>query len=404
MGFRLQQFVQRIEFFKIKDFIQIMPMSIAFCVSLFFRLKHNNIWLICERRGEARDNGYWFFRYIIENHPEIEAVYAIDRASVDYNKVASLGKVIQFGSFTHWIYYWSAKRNISSQKEGKPNSALCFLLEVYLGARKNRAYIRHGIAKDRQEWVYYLVTKMNLFACSAYKEYEMVKQFFGYPEDYVKLVGLCRFDNLLAPHEVKRQILVMPTMREWLRVVSSDTMKYENRKTLEDSEFFETWNDMLCCKQLDRLLKKYQIQLFFYPHAAMQRHIHLFKTTSTNVIIGDSAHFDVQQLLMESAMLITDYSSIFFDFAYMQKPLIYYQFDYEKYRKGQYKEGFFSYEKDGFGPIVKTKEELLQSIEDLLDNNLRMPEIYKSRLNGFFAYNDDNNSKRTYEAILGMGK
>ena len=399
---RIKQFTQRVKFVKGEDIIALFPMTVGFIVAQPTKLFHKNLWLVCERKGEARDNGYWFFRYMCENHPEIETVYAIDKTAIDYSKVAKLGKVIQFGSLKHWIFYFAAKRNISSQKEGKPNAALCFLLEVYLGARKNRAYIRHGICKDDQRWVYYDVTKMNLFACSAKREFEFVKRRFGYPEGAVQLLGLCRFDNLLTPHEVKRQIIVMPTMREWLRNVSTDTEKYEGHLNIAESEYFRTWNSFLNNKELGQLLRCHKIKLLFFPHASLQKYVDLFHSESENITIANSNDYDVQTLLMESAMLITDYSSIYFDFAYMKKPLLYYQFDYLKYREGQYQEGYFSYVEDGFGAVVDDEDKLITEMGKIIVRQFALDEMYRKRSDDFFAFYDAKNCERTYEAIKEM--
>ena len=272
MATTIDNFTSRLKFIKFSDILQIVPMLVGAIGAIFLRLKHRNIWLVCERKSDARDNGYWFFKYMREQHPEIETIYAIDNKAPDYNRVAPLGKVIQFGSLSHWLYYWAAKKNISSQKEGKPNAALCYILEVYLGFRKNRAYIRHGIVKDDQKWVYYDVTKMNLFATTSKRELMYVKENFGYPEDAVQLTGLCRFDNLLSEHETKRQILIMPTMREWLRVISSDTLEYEGSYEFTDSEYYKTWNSLVHSDRLSQLLDRYNISLFFYLHASMQQY------------------------------------------------------------------------------------------------------------------------------------
>lgn len=398
----IKQFTQRLKFVKSSDIRAIPKMVVGYLVSLPFRLSHRNIWLICERENEARDNGYWFFKYMCEKHPEIESVYAIKSDSTDFKKVAILGKTIEFGSLKHWIYYFAAKKNISSQKEGKPNAALCYVLEVYLGARKNRAYIRHGICKDDQRWVYYDVTKMNLFVCSARREYQFVKKKFGYPKKNVRLLGLCRFDNLLSPHKVKKQIIIMPTMREWLRNISSDTEKYEGHKEIINSEYFRTWNSLLNNVKLDKLLQENNIELLFFPHSSLQKYIKLFYSKSNKVIIAKSNEYDVQTLLMESAMLVTDYSSIYFDFAYMKKPMIYYQFDYEKYRKGQYQEGYFSYQEDGFGPVVKTENELINTMKYYIEKNFLPDKVFVRRMDNFFEYNDTKNCERTYNAIVKM--
>lgn len=395
----ITEFTERLKFVKKEDISQIPAMVGSLFCSWFYRLAHRNVWLVCERVGDARDNGYWFFKYLCENHPEIEAVYAIDKKSVDYPKVTALGKVIQFGSFKHWLYYWTAKRNVSSQKEGKPNAALCFILEVYLGLRKNRAYIRHGICKDDQKWVYYDVTKMNMFATAAKREYDFVCERFGYPDGHVQLTGLCRFDNLKRLHEVKRQILVMPTMREWLRVISSDTLKYEGTMEFTESEYYKTWTSFLGSERLHKMLDAYDMDLLFFPHASMQHYIDQFKSGSKHIIIANAKEYDVQQLLMESSVLITDYSSIYMDFAYMEKPLLYYHFDYEKYRRGQYQDGYYSYENDGFGKVVAKEDELFTELEAILNNGIKMPEVYLNRVKTFFAFHDNKNCERTFDAI-----
>ncbi len=398
----IRQFKDRLKFVKKQDMLSIFPLIGGYVASVFYKIYHKNIWLICERKEEARDNGYWFYKYIVEKHPEIEAVYAIDKSSVDYKKVASLGKVIQFSSLSHWMHYFAAKKNISSQKEGKPNAALCFILEVYLGARKNRVYLKHGIIKDAQRWIYYDISKLNLLCCAAQREYNFIKENFGYPKKNLALTGLCRFDNLLSVHETKRQILVMPTMREWLRVISSDTLKYEKTLNFCESEYFLTWSSLLSNQRLSEILAIHDLKLVFYPHPSMQQYVKEFDITSSNIIVADAANYDMQQLLMESAMLITDYSSIYFDFAYMEKPLVYYQFDYEKYRAGQYQQGYYRYDVDGFGPVVKDEETLINIITELADNGFVMPDMYRKRTEKFYAFRDCNNCERVYNAIMQM--
>ena len=66
-------------------------------------------------------------------------------------------------------------------------------------------------------------------------------------------------------------------------------------------------------------------------------------------------NYDVQDLLKRSKILITDYSSVFYDFAYMKKEVIYYQFDYNDFFKKHYEIGNFNFEKNGFGPIFPLK-------------------------------------------------
>ena len=47
-----------------------------------------NLWLVAERGTDARDNGYWFYRYLQEKHPEVNACYVIDPRSPDYDSIS----------------------------------------------------------------------------------------------------------------------------------------------------------------------------------------------------------------------------------------------------------------------------------------------------------------------------
>lgn len=399
---KFYQIYNRLKFVKVVDIISIFPMALAFVISIFHNSRKRNIWLICERKTEARDNGYWFYKYMVENHPEINSVYAIDKKAIDYGKVKKLGEVIQFGSLKHWIYYFSAEKNISSQKEGKPNYALCFFLEVVLGFVNNRVYLKHGIIKDAQRWIYYDISKINLILCAAEREYQYIIDNFGYKKNNVKLTGLCRYDNLNSNHKVYKQILVMPTMREWLKTITKETKKYENDNKFSSSEYYSNWYGFLSNKNLWNLLIEENVKLIFYLHSSMQKYSDLFQINNPNIIIAHSNKYDVQDLLKKSALLITDYSSVYFDFAYMKKPVIYFQFDYDKYRSGQYQQGYFSYEKDSFGPIVKTENELVKEVNYLISSKFALEKKYMQKVDKFFAYKDNLNCERTFKAIRDM--
>ena len=95
-------------------------------------------------------------------------------------------------------------------------------------------------------------------------------------------------------------------------------------------------------------------------------------------------------------MMITDFSSVFFDFAYLKKPVIYYQPN-DDYHYG---DGYFDYETMGFGPVINEEEDLFNEINSYISKDCSMEEKYKNRVKNFFKYTDKNNCKRTYEWIL----
>ena len=107
-----------------------------------------------------------------------------------------------------------------------------------------------------------------------------------------------------------------------------------------------------------------------------------------------------QEILIESSLLITDYSNIFFDFAYLKKPIIYAQFDYDEYRNNHFKEGYFDYKKDGFGPICYNINCTINAIISQIENDCILKKFYQNKIKKFFYYFDEQNNKRIYLEIL----
>lgn len=395
----MREFFYKFQRVKLKDIIAIFMMLLAIPEAIYLKRKRKDLWLICERNNEAKDNGYWLYKYIRENYPNEDVVYAIKKESKDYLRVKGLGEIIEFGSFKHWGYYLAASKNISTQKDGKPNGAVCYVLEVYGLLKNKRVFLQHGVIKDDLKWLYYKNTKMRLFICGARKEYEYLKEVYGYPEGYLKYTGLARFDGLHDLKIKKQQILVMPTWRNWIGIQTSKSKLYDDVSKFENTEYYKKWNEFLNDKEIIDELEKNNLKLIFYPHSNMQKFLIDFKTVSSNIIIADSNNYDVQTLLKESVLLITDYSSVFMDFAYMRKPMIFYQFDKEKYRKGQYKEGYFKYERDGFGAVVDNIEDLRRELFNNIRNNFKNKEEYLNREIEFFELYDTNNCERNYRVI-----
>ena len=370
--------------------------------ALLLRRKRPDLWLICEDENEARDNGFWLYRHIRQKHPERDCVYAINPASPDYDKVRDLGEVIPYGGYRHWVYYLAAHTNISSQKGGKPNPAICYVLEVYGLLKNRRAFLQHGITINDVPWLHYENTKMGLFICGAKKEYECVRDTFGYPAGSVQYLGFARFDGLHDAEVKKNRILVMPTWREWIATPTSKSKTLDDMTDFTSTEYFKRWNEFLNSEKIGALLEKYQMEMVFYPHRNMQRYLSEFSTTDDRIVIADWKKYDVQELLKDSAFLITDYSSIFMDFGYMRKPMLYYQFDEEKFRRGQYGEGYFSYHDDGFGPFCSTLDDVCRELEGYMAAGLAPDPRYRQREENFFPLWDRENCERNYQAIRRM--
>ena len=111
--------------------------------------------------------------------------------------------------------------------------------------------------------------------------------------------------------------------------------------------------------------------------------------------------YDYRRAFSESALLVTDYSSVAFDFAYLRKPVLYTQFDSDTFfDKHSYTKGYFNYEQDGFGLVCDDYDSSVRAIVNAIEKGPSLNAEYHSRIESFFAFDDTCNSKRVYEAIL----
>ena len=355
------------------------------------KFRGKEVWLVCERGVDARDNGYHMFRYLRTEHPEIDAWYLITPDSPDLDKVAGLGNIAFRASLMHWLVYISATRIVTAfQPLYIPSSNLRFAREVTEKNKMKIVFLQHGVIYNDFPLYHREQSVFDLFICGAKPEFDFVSSHFNYVNGEVRYTGLARFDAL-HHFETKRQILIMPTFRRWLEKVSPEDFA--------QSEYATRWNHLLNHPALAALAEKYHVNIMFYPHHIMQPYIAQFTPSSGNITICDRHNYDVQTLLKESLLLVTDYSSVQTDFAYMKKPLLYYQFDEEEVFKKHYGRGYFNYHTMGFGECVAEEDAVLRLIEEYLENGCVMKPQYLKRLEGFFQLNDTHNCERIYNEI-----
>lgn len=355
------------------------------------------IWLVSERGTDARDNGYHFFRYMREKHPEIECVYVIANDSPDRERVARLGRTVNYRSIRHYLLLFGAKYLISTHFMGyTPDCDFYKYIQAKAGRKLlpgRSVFLQHGITKDNMPDLYREKTALNLFICGAKPEYDYISQNWHYRPGEVRYTGFARFDALQSG-PLRRQVLIMPTWRSWLEYAAD-----ASEAGMLESSFFRRWSSLLRNDRLAELAREYGVQFVFYPHYRVQKYIGAFSSASSDIVIADFARYDVQQLLRESMLLVTDYSSVFFDFAYMHKPVLHYQFDEAEYRARHYAQGYFDYRRDSFGEVVTKEEELIDLIERYLSDGCRLKDGYRRRIDGFFPLHDRRNCERIYQAI-----
>lgn len=399
----MKHFLKQLRRVKLREILDVWKLILAIVPAIMLRLRYPDLWIVCEDENEARDNGYWFFKYVREHHPSQRIIYAIKSASPDYGKVRRLGWTVEHGSFMHYVYYLASSKKISSQKSGNPNPALFYFLEVYGILKDKRVFLQHGVTINNAKWLYYDVTRMNRFICGAYPEYEYISSVFGYPEKNVCYTGFCRFDNL-HDHKTEKIILVMPTWREWIADEDYRLKLYEGTEDIPKTNYFRMWTDFINSPEIPEICEKYGYRFIFFPHRNMQKYLEYFPKGNEYISIMTAKNIDIQELLRKSAVMITDYSSVCFDFIYMKKPLIFYQFDYDMFRKGQYGEGYFDYRNNPFAKSFPDKKEVFKELDRILgeSENIAVSEEYLKAHKEHFRKYDRDNCKRVFDVVKNL--
>lgn len=361
------------------------------------------LWLISKHGDDAGDNAFAFFKYMRKNHPEVISIYVVDKKCYKaYNMVKNVGPVVQYNSIWHKVLYILANKVITSHVgDSEPwdyEKIVEFRKKFPSWAKRQKTiHLQHGVIDKNVSHIYdSSIRPVNLFICSTLQEMEYAKRTLHYESSNLACTGLARFDDLINT-DVEKKILVIPRYRKEVMV-----QRRENKKKLKyhfmKSKYYTRYQSLISNKKLLRLLEIYGYELVFYPHYEVQPLIACFKKERSNVIIANMEEVELDQLLKHCCLLITDYSSVAFDFAYMRKPVIYYQFDREDF-DCEYGGSYFEHERDGFGPVVSTEEELIKHIHNFLMGKFDVDKKYYERCKKTFLYHDTKNCERIFNEI-----
>ena len=367
--------------------------------------RKNQIWLINDRKDQAGDNGEYFFRYLNKTNPkDIEFYFIIKKNCSDYKRLKKFGQIIDFDSKEYLNKFLQADKIISSIAESWVFNPFDidgkYIRDLY---HFDFIFLQSGIIKDDLSKFYNIFSKnINLFITSSKYEYNSIFKYnYGYNKNNVILTGLPRYDNLISLKnntQTERLILIIPTWRLYIKgTINSATYESIKLENFKNTTYFNYFNNLINNMQLLEVMKNYSYSgvLCLHPNFAAQSS---FFEENEFFIVKKRCNY--QELLLKASILITDYSSVFFDFGYLNKPVIYTHFDYDEYRNNHFPNGYFDYKRDGFGPICNNMECILNSIIYYFKNKCRLRIMYYKRIKRFFKYCDENNAYRTYLGII----
>lgn len=338
------------------------------------------IWLISERGYDAQDNGFAFFKWICANHPEIHPVYIISSEDPDYEKVYAIGDTAACGSRRHYDLMYQAEALISTHAFGYTPDMVIYshLARAGLFAPDGiSVFLQHGVLDKKASWISRERFKPDLFEASTWMEADLIREFNHQPESVIMRSGQCRYDSLYCS-KPKPQILIFPTWREWLKDVS--------RSQFIESDFYKEWQEVLESKGWEDLPEGWSVR--FHLHPEFRKYSEEFHSQHVTI----DADSDIGVLIRESSAVLTDYSSVYFDFLYRNLPVTFFQFDTVRFQKEHY--GLtFPYE--DCGKVFRSPSDAVSgTFQSLGDAGKR-----REMAGQIFFFQDDHNCERTFDAI-----
>lgn len=352
------------------------------------------VWIIGEQPQKAQDTGLAFFRYLRQHHKEIDAYYVVDPSAPEASNLAGLDHVVDYRSPEHVRLALMAERFVGSHHASYlyPTRAAGFERQV----RARHIFLQHGVIA--MKWMASTYAKSSvsfntdLFIVSSEREKQFIVQDLGYANGEVAVTGLSRFDTLFDQDVVvkQRQVLIMPTWRDWLH----------NDAQFASSNYLSSWLELLESPRFRGLVQQHNLDVIFNLHPNMQPYAHYFDDAPVRTVVQGET--DVQRLLKESGLLITDYSSVAWDFSFLHKPVLFFQFDRSRmFRRAQ---PHMDMDSELPGPAAMTASDLIDELSKVTSNGLQMAEEYKVKADRYIAYRDTNNCERIFAAVESVSR
>ncbi len=367
------------------------------------RRQYQDAWVFTDGNRLARNNAEHLYRFVKEHRPDINAWFVVDRDTKDWQRLEAEGcKLVQFGTSEHRLLMLNSVEMISSRVDDVVDLPIDGTM--FGTPRRRFTFLQHdAITDDISRWVN--DKPISRFITVSEKEFESIAGDhtpYVFTDKEVALTGLPRHDRLLrhasgARTDSERLLLLMPRGNCDLFVDVGPARLADRR--LRDSTL-NRWLDLLVTPRLGDLADRAGLRLV----VVADRNAPVLADASTLPSTTDAFSLDavdIQDLLVRGAALVTDHSPHAFDFALLNRPIIYFHADaYNSRCRGGHLHGTWSYERDGFGPVVQRQSEVLAELERLIEDQMIPRDPYATRMAQAFAFRDGKSCERVFESIL----
>ena len=383
----------------LKKIIKYLYEDILYFISKIFP-KDKNLWLFGAWFGNSfNDNSKYMYLYVLKNHPEIKA-YWITKNDKVYKALKKSGlPVVKQNSLKGLILGLRAKVYIMSTSVGDIRGSL--YTKKNLGVQ-----LWHGIGIKKIGYsttfgsippFWEIKKKIFPFMASLYN-YDIVistsklwqerfSEAFRLPEENIPITGQPRCDIFYQKKPQKKdyiQILFTPTHRKQGHGEIKSILPSEE-ELYKINEFLKTKNAIL------------KMKLHFYDMKFLPKNINF----SNIQVVDFDPLYDIQEELLNTDILLVDYSGTYDDFLLLDRPVVFTAFDIEDYQKED--QGFYEpFEDVAAGRIAKNWDEVLDGIEEAINE----PDKYKKKRKEVrdrywdLSIQNGNSAKRVFEVII----
>lgn len=370
------------------------------CKKPFYMNKE--VWLTFDKLYKAGDNGEYIYRYIKENYPRIKIYYVVKKESLDYLRLKKEknSHILEYGTFKHKLMSLLSTAILDTHANAvsycsfdtkRARDCICDLFNPEI------ICIQHGLSIQKiAQYQNRLFDNIKLYCCASKYEVKNLLEnpMYVFSAEQIKLTGLARYDGLNSKEQ--RQILITPTWRR--NIVNSNVahIKKSHNNFFKNSKYYQIYNTLINDKKLIETAKKNGYKIVYLLHPAISAQKNDFDKNDFVEIIAATDNMNYEKILTESSLMVTDYSGVQFDFAYMRKPIVYY---HPNELPPHYEAGGLNYKTMGFGPICETNEEMVETLCEYMENDCKTEQEYINRANDFFAFDDHSNCERIYKSI-----
>lgn len=361
----------------------------------------NGYWVFSDRWDAANDNAEALYRYVMNNKLHDKLAFILSKESNDYLRLKREGfNVIEFGSLQHWhlvqnaIYYFVSHCDefiikpwyyigTSAQKRVRK--------KVSISSQYKLIFLQHGVIRsDLSSW---LGNKnIEKFVTSSPIERRSLLSIANYSlcEEQVILTGLPRWDYLVASPN-SQTITVFPT---WRKILYNSKSDEQGTEIFKGSVFFKNWCNFLNSSELLSLTETHKVQLCLHWNNSFAVEV-LRNALDPKIEVYTFSEIEsFSNVVNTSQMIITDYSSFSFDFLYLDKPVIYYDFEENALNNNNKDEEY-----SRFGYYCTNEKEALSALKEIVQNEFVLPEKKLKAINELLPIRDGNHCKRVIDCI-----